>query len=194
MEVGPWLGAGAGAAAFPASAQAQMVVQRELVAVGRLPRCRSAPSPFLELPPFFVGSWIEAAGCQQGNVRMPKQCRLVPGSSLARSGEEAGEWWNGGVLGQLSGMVDWKLTGGGASVGYGGSHVPPIDYAFGRGNPPEGIVEVPLLPRQGTLGENLVQLWTDDDGVFWRHNPCEGVVLESSCRSGVVGLVVIGLA
>uniref|UniRef100_A0A0E0FP83 Uncharacterized protein n=1 Tax=Oryza nivara TaxID=4536 RepID=A0A0E0FP83_ORYNI len=57
MEVGPWLGAGAGAAAFPASAQAQMVVQRELVTVGRLPRCRSAPSPFLELPPFFVGSF-----------------------------------------------------------------------------------------------------------------------------------------
>uniref|UniRef100_A0A0E0I0D2 Uncharacterized protein n=1 Tax=Oryza nivara TaxID=4536 RepID=A0A0E0I0D2_ORYNI len=33
------------------------------------------------------------------------------------------------------------------------------DYAFGRGNPPEGIVEVPLLPRKGTLGENLVQFF-----------------------------------
>jgi hypothetical protein len=50
-------GAGAGTAAFPASAQAQMVVQRELAVVGRLPRCRSAPSPFLELHPFFAGSF-----------------------------------------------------------------------------------------------------------------------------------------
>nr|BAH01583.1 unnamed protein product [Oryza sativa Japonica Group] len=50
-------GAGARAAAFPVSAQAQMVVQRELAAVGRLSRCRSAPSPFLELLPFFAGSF-----------------------------------------------------------------------------------------------------------------------------------------
>uniref|UniRef100_A0A0D3GL92 Uncharacterized protein n=1 Tax=Oryza barthii TaxID=65489 RepID=A0A0D3GL92_9ORYZ len=36
------------------------------------------------------------------------------------------------------------------------------DYAFGYGNPTEGAVEVPLLPRQGALGENLVQFfgWT----------------------------------
>jgi hypothetical protein len=33
------------------------------------------------------------------------------------------------------------------------------DYTFGCGNSPEGIVEVPLLPRQGALGENLVQFF-----------------------------------
>uniref|UniRef100_A0A0E0FE57 Uncharacterized protein n=1 Tax=Oryza meridionalis TaxID=40149 RepID=A0A0E0FE57_9ORYZ len=82
-------------------------------------------------------------------------------------------------------MEDWKLAGGGASVGCGGSHVPPMfrwwirigrrtmagvpseslaqflwansDYALGRGHPPEGTVEVPLLPRQGALDEKLVQ-------------------------------------
>uniref|UniRef100_A0A0E0Q338 Uncharacterized protein n=1 Tax=Oryza rufipogon TaxID=4529 RepID=A0A0E0Q338_ORYRU len=36
------------------------------------------------------------------------------------------------------------------------------DYAFGYGNPTEGAVEVPLLPQQEALGENLVQFfgWT----------------------------------
>uniref|UniRef100_A0A0D3H2P1 Uncharacterized protein n=1 Tax=Oryza barthii TaxID=65489 RepID=A0A0D3H2P1_9ORYZ len=33
------------------------------------------------------------------------------------------------------------------------------DFAFRRGNPPEGTVEVPFLPRQGALGENLVQFF-----------------------------------
>ncbi|BAH92361.1 Os03g0734600 [Oryza sativa Japonica Group] len=107
------------------------------------------------------------------------------GAGGARSGEVAGGWWNGRVLGQLLGMADW-MTGRGASVGCGGSHVPPMfrwwirmerrttavkgserklspilwasnGYAFKRGNPPEGIVEVPLPPRQEALGENLVQ-------------------------------------
>uniref|UniRef100_A0A0E0RBU3 Calmodulin binding protein-like N-terminal domain-containing protein n=1 Tax=Oryza rufipogon TaxID=4529 RepID=A0A0E0RBU3_ORYRU len=59
--------------------------------------------------------------------------------------------------------------------GFGLGDGPWRDYAFRRGNPPEGIVE----------------LWTDDDSVFRRRNPREGVVLESSCRSGVVGLVAI---
>jgi hypothetical protein len=31
------------------------------------------------------------------------------------------------------------------------------DFVFGRSNPLEGTVEVSLLPRQGALGENLVQ-------------------------------------
>uniref|UniRef100_J3N1L0 Uncharacterized protein n=1 Tax=Oryza brachyantha TaxID=4533 RepID=J3N1L0_ORYBR len=35
----------------------QRVVQRELAAVGRLPRCRSAPSPSPELLPFSAGSF-----------------------------------------------------------------------------------------------------------------------------------------
>uniref|UniRef100_A0A0E0BF65 Uncharacterized protein n=1 Tax=Oryza glumipatula TaxID=40148 RepID=A0A0E0BF65_9ORYZ len=35
--------------------------------------------------------------------RLPKQCHLVPGSPSAKSSEAAGGWWNGGVLGQLSG-------------------------------------------------------------------------------------------
>ena len=55
-------------------------------------------------------------------------------------------------------------------------------------------VEVPFLPRQGALGENLVQLWTDDDDVFRRRDLREGVILESSCRGGVVGPVAIGFA
>jgi hypothetical protein len=88
-------GAGAGATAYPALAQAQMVVQRELESVGCLPRCRSAPSPFLELIPFFCEEFLG----------WPKQCYPVPGSPLAKTGEAAGGWWNGGVLGQLSGMV-----------------------------------------------------------------------------------------
>ena len=50
-------GTGARAATFPPLAQAQMVVLRELAAVGRLPRCRSASSPFLELLPFVMGSF-----------------------------------------------------------------------------------------------------------------------------------------
>jgi hypothetical protein len=40
----------------------------------------------------------------------------------------------------------------------------------------------------------LSSFWTDDDGVFRRRDPCEGVVLESSCHNGVVGPVAIGLA
>nr|CAE04087.2 OSJNBb0032D24.17 [Oryza sativa Japonica Group]CAE75908.1 OSJNBa0065J03.23 [Oryza sativa Japonica Group] len=36
---------------------------------------------------------------------------------------------------------------------------PRCDYAFGRGNPTEGIVEIPLLSWQGSLGENLVQFF-----------------------------------
>uniref|UniRef100_A0A0D3FHT1 Uncharacterized protein n=1 Tax=Oryza barthii TaxID=65489 RepID=A0A0D3FHT1_9ORYZ len=59
-------------------------------------------------PPLLCGEclgWIEVAACQRGKLRLPKQCHPVPGSPLARSGKEAGGWWNGGVLGQLSGMV-----------------------------------------------------------------------------------------
>uniref|UniRef100_A0A0E0CTQ5 Uncharacterized protein n=1 Tax=Oryza meridionalis TaxID=40149 RepID=A0A0E0CTQ5_9ORYZ len=32
----------------------------------------------------------------------------------------------------------------------------PYDYAFGHGNSPRSIVEVPLFPRQRSLGENHV--------------------------------------
>uniref|UniRef100_A0A0D3GZ35 Uncharacterized protein n=1 Tax=Oryza barthii TaxID=65489 RepID=A0A0D3GZ35_9ORYZ len=57
-----------------------------------------------------------------------------------------------------------KSVDGGASVGYGGSHVPPMFR------------------------------WWFRIGVFRRRDPREGVVLESSSRSGVVGPVAIGLA
>uniref|UniRef100_A0A0D3GUD5 Uncharacterized protein n=1 Tax=Oryza barthii TaxID=65489 RepID=A0A0D3GUD5_9ORYZ len=55
-----------------------------------------------------------------------------------------------------------------------------------------------LLRYPSSLGKELwvktlSSFWTDDDGVFRRRDPREGVVLESSCHSGVVGLVAIGL-
>uniref|UniRef100_A0A0D9ZCR4 Uncharacterized protein n=1 Tax=Oryza glumipatula TaxID=40148 RepID=A0A0D9ZCR4_9ORYZ len=116
-------------------------------------------------------------------------------AAVARRGAAAGlrgRWRSDGSAkgagsgGSSSSLPDWKLTGRGASVGCGGSHVPPMfrwwirmerrttavegserklspilwasnGYAFKRGNPPEGIVEVPLPPRQEALGENLVQ-------------------------------------
>ncbi|EAY81316.1 hypothetical protein OsI_36491 [Oryza sativa Indica Group] len=59
-------------------------------------------------PPLLCGeflSWIDAATRQWGKLRLPKQCHLVPGSPSAKSGEAASGWWNGGVLGQLSGVV-----------------------------------------------------------------------------------------
>jgi hypothetical protein len=76
--------------------------------VGRLLRCRSAPSPFLELLPFSVGSFYVGLRRQlvkRGKLRLPKQCHPVPVLLLSKAGEEAGGWWNGGVLGQLSGAV-----------------------------------------------------------------------------------------
>nr|XP_025878296.1 fructose-bisphosphate aldolase-lysine N-methyltransferase, chloroplastic isoform X8 [Oryza sativa Japonica Group] len=69
---------------------------------------RSAPSPFLELLPFSVGSfWVGlrrqlvsggSLGCQSNAI----QSRVLLSS---KAGEEASGWWNGGVLGQLSGKV-----------------------------------------------------------------------------------------
>jgi hypothetical protein len=62
----------------------------------------------LGAPPLLCGEflgWIETAARQRGKLRMPKQCHLVPGSPSAKNGEAAGWWWNGGVLGQLSGVV-----------------------------------------------------------------------------------------
>jgi hypothetical protein len=59
-------------------------------------------------PPLLCGEflgWIEAAARQWGKLRLPKQCHLVPGSPSAKYGEAAGGWWNGGVLGQFSGVV-----------------------------------------------------------------------------------------
>ncbi|KAB8086751.1 hypothetical protein EE612_010271, partial [Oryza sativa] len=59
-------------------------------------------------PPLLCGeflSWIEVAARQRGKLRLLKQCHPIPDSPSARSGEEAGGWWNGEVLGQLSGMV-----------------------------------------------------------------------------------------
>uniref|UniRef100_A0A0D3FNQ4 Uncharacterized protein n=1 Tax=Oryza barthii TaxID=65489 RepID=A0A0D3FNQ4_9ORYZ len=41
----------------------------------------------------------------RGKLKVPKQCHPIPGSPSARSGEAAGGWWNGGVLGQLLGMA-----------------------------------------------------------------------------------------
>ncbi|BAT12370.1 Os11g0111101, partial [Oryza sativa Japonica Group] len=56
-----------------------------------------------------------------------------------------------------------------------------------------------LLRYPSSLGKELwvktlSSLWMDDSGVFWRRDPREGVILESSCRSGVVSSVAIGLA
>nr|BBD82326.1 flagelliform silk protein-like protein [Oryza sativa Indica Group]BBD82336.1 flagelliform silk protein-like protein [Oryza sativa Indica Group] len=59
-------------------------------------------------PPLLCGEflgWIEASTCHRGKLRLPKQCHLVLGSPSAKTGEAAGGWWNGGVLGQLSGVV-----------------------------------------------------------------------------------------
>uniref|UniRef100_A0A0D9YXA0 Uncharacterized protein n=1 Tax=Oryza glumipatula TaxID=40148 RepID=A0A0D9YXA0_9ORYZ len=53
----------------------------------------------------------------------------------------------------LNGAPSRRITGGPTRANN--------DYVFGRGNPPGGIVEVSLLPRQGAL-----VLWTDDDSVF----------------------------
>uniref|UniRef100_A0A0E0QP98 Uncharacterized protein n=1 Tax=Oryza rufipogon TaxID=4529 RepID=A0A0E0QP98_ORYRU len=43
--------------------------------------------------------WIEAAARQRGKLRLPKQYHLILGFPSAKSGEAAGGWWNGGVLG-----------------------------------------------------------------------------------------------
>nr|BBD82380.1 flagelliform silk protein-like [Oryza sativa Indica Group] len=59
-------------------------------------------------PPLLFGEflgWIEAAARQRGKLRLPKQCHLVLGSPSAKTSKAAGGWWNGGVLGQLSGVV-----------------------------------------------------------------------------------------
>nr|BBF89195.1 flagelliform silk protein-like [Oryza barthii]BBF89199.1 flagelliform silk protein-like [Oryza barthii] len=53
-------------------------------------------------PPLLCGEflgWIEAAARKRGKLRLPKQCHLVLGSPSAKTGEAAGGWWNGGVLG-----------------------------------------------------------------------------------------------
>uniref|UniRef100_A0A0E0EX22 Uncharacterized protein n=1 Tax=Oryza meridionalis TaxID=40149 RepID=A0A0E0EX22_9ORYZ len=178
----------------------QMAVQRELAAVGHLPRCQSAPSPFLELLPFFAGSGCSLTGEAQGTEAVPPSPgfsfsqiwrggrrvveRRGPGPALRDGGSMKSA--DGGASVRCGGSLDWKLAGGGVSVGCGGSHVPPMfrwwirmgrrttavggserklspilwassGYAFKRGNPPEGIVELPLPPRQEALGENLVQ-------------------------------------
>uniref|UniRef100_A0A0D3HH12 Uncharacterized protein n=1 Tax=Oryza barthii TaxID=65489 RepID=A0A0D3HH12_9ORYZ len=39
------------------------------------------------------------------------------------------------------------------------SHWANNDHTFGRVNPPEDTVEVPLLPQQRALGVNLVQFF-----------------------------------
>uniref|UniRef100_A0A0E0FAS0 Uncharacterized protein n=1 Tax=Oryza meridionalis TaxID=40149 RepID=A0A0E0FAS0_9ORYZ len=66
---------------------------------------------------------------------------------------------------------------------------------------PSGVVTLlrALLRYLSFLGKEfwvktLSSSWTDDDDVFRRRDPHEGVVLESSCRGGVVGPVAIGLA
>uniref|UniRef100_A0A0E0HGY6 Uncharacterized protein n=1 Tax=Oryza nivara TaxID=4536 RepID=A0A0E0HGY6_ORYNI len=150
----------------------QMAVQRELAAVCRLSCYQSAPSSFLELIFFFAGSWIEAAARQQGKLRLPKQCHLVPGSPSAKTSEAAGRWWNGGVLRQLSGTVVQRsrLTEGHRC---GPKRKPSLvvhrtggGYAFGRRNLIGALSRLPSL----FLDEHLwVNHFLDRR---WRHSGC----------------------
>ncbi|EEC68188.1 hypothetical protein OsI_36145 [Oryza sativa Indica Group] len=83
-----------------------MAVLRELAAVGRLPRCRPAPSPFLELLPFSVGSFyigLRRHPVSEGSSDRQRDSRPIPGSPSAKAGKEAGGWRDGGGLGQFSG-------------------------------------------------------------------------------------------
>nr|BAC79164.1 unknown protein [Oryza sativa Japonica Group] len=120
------------------------------------------------LPLCSGGARAEVAGRRRRRLAAAEASTVVEalrrpaarGSPLARFGEETGGWWIGrfvevsrwrgvgAVWWQSCRWQDWKLAGGGASVN---------DFAFRRGNPPEGTVEVPILPQQGALGENLVQ-------------------------------------
>uniref|UniRef100_A0A0E0BYH2 Uncharacterized protein n=1 Tax=Oryza meridionalis TaxID=40149 RepID=A0A0E0BYH2_9ORYZ len=97
-----------------------------------------------------------------------------------------------------------KSADGGASVGCGGSHGVPSESLAQFFGPtvtsPSGVVTLlrALLRYPSSLGkelwvETLSSLWMDDDGVFWRRDHHVGVVLESSCRNGVVSSVAIGL-
>ncbi|BAF18870.1 Os06g0176600, partial [Oryza sativa Japonica Group] len=129
--------------------------------------------------------WIEAVACQWGKLRLPKQCHLVPGSPSAKSGEAAGGWWNGGVLGQLSGVVGPKRKPSPVV------HRADSGYVFGRRNFLGALSRVTLsLSWRASLGENHIFL----DG-RWRHPGCRdhhgGIVFGASslwcCRrpSGV---------
>uniref|UniRef100_A0A0E0K8L1 Uncharacterized protein n=1 Tax=Oryza punctata TaxID=4537 RepID=A0A0E0K8L1_ORYPU len=98
--LGGYGGGDAGASATGEGPEAgrkrEMVVLRVLVTVGRLPHCRSAPSRFLEFLPFFVGLRRQLAA---------DATPLSLGSPLAKSGEEASGWRDGGDLNQFPGMV-----------------------------------------------------------------------------------------
>uniref|UniRef100_A0A0E0A1M8 Uncharacterized protein n=1 Tax=Oryza glumipatula TaxID=40148 RepID=A0A0E0A1M8_9ORYZ len=98
----------------------------------------------------FLG-WIEAAARQRGKLRLPKQCHLVPGSPSAKTSEAAGGWWNGGVLGQLSGtVVQWSRPTEGHRCGP--KRKPSLvvhrtggGYAFGRRNLIGALSRLPSL-------------------------------------------------
>uniref|UniRef100_A0A0D3HHC6 Uncharacterized protein n=1 Tax=Oryza barthii TaxID=65489 RepID=A0A0D3HHC6_9ORYZ len=98
-------GAGARAATFPPSAQAQMVVLRELAAVGRLPRYRLS------------------AGEAQAAEAMPSNPRFSFGQ-IWRGGRQVVERRGPGPVLRDGGSM--KPADGGASVKCGGSHVPPM--------------------------------------------------------------------
>lgn len=91
------------------------------------------------------------------------------------AGLEAGQWrgvgrvWRRPCAADVWMVVSNWATNNGGRVAEGSKrklslmfHWANSDYAFGYGNPTEGAVEVPLLPQQEALGENLVQFfgWT----------------------------------
>uniref|UniRef100_A0A0E0D0G1 Uncharacterized protein n=1 Tax=Oryza meridionalis TaxID=40149 RepID=A0A0E0D0G1_9ORYZ len=124
-----------------------MAMQRELEVVGRLPHCHSAPSPFLELLPFFVGlRWQLVSGEAQVVEAIPPSPRLaLKGGGSVKSADR-------GVSVRCGSM---KSADGGASVRCGGSYVLPF------------VCVVVLswwtaICRQGCRvpGENLVRWFT----------------------------------
>uniref|UniRef100_A0A0E0DNF4 Uncharacterized protein n=1 Tax=Oryza meridionalis TaxID=40149 RepID=A0A0E0DNF4_9ORYZ len=79
-----------------------------LAAVGRFPRCRSAPSPFLDLLPFSAGIFYVGLRRQpRGELKPSTRRRPIPGSPSAKAGKEAGGWRDGGGLVQFLGW--WQL-------------------------------------------------------------------------------------
>uniref|UniRef100_A0A0D3FVS5 Uncharacterized protein n=2 Tax=Oryza TaxID=4527 RepID=A0A0D3FVS5_9ORYZ len=108
-----------------------MAVLRELAAVGRLPRCRPAPSPFLELLPFSVGSFyvgLRRQPVSEGSSdrrRDAVQFRVLLRPKLARrsAGGRTEEVWASSQGGDSSMQQVWWSAGGGAPARCGGGLV-----------------------------------------------------------------------
>uniref|UniRef100_A0A0E0KZB3 Uncharacterized protein n=1 Tax=Oryza punctata TaxID=4537 RepID=A0A0E0KZB3_ORYPU len=109
-------GGGAGTDAAGASPEARrkggVAVQRELAVVGRLPRCWWAPSPFLDLLPFFGG--IDVTLCSLGFSFGQKLARRLTGGGTEEAWTSFQGWRQGAAacveVGRRrgAGAVEWR--------------------------------------------------------------------------------------